>query len=151
MTLDDSVAYSPRASCEETWKEGDETSGLPSPHDQGRLGRRYAVVKDKTAMVILVITRQSNQQWDDGILEISKTPEFMRERWGQELKIWAATRMEKIRAHLRCFHGRQLLILLASRKGTTGGGGCWVFLGKKEGQWGGRQPCYTKGKRGSRI
>jgi hypothetical protein len=37
-------------------------------------------VKDKTAMVILVITRQSSQQRDDGIPEISKTPEFMRER-----------------------------------------------------------------------
>jgi hypothetical protein len=106
-------------------------------------------VKDKTAMVILVITRQSSQQRDDGIPEISKTPEFMRERWGQELKIWASTRMGKIWAYLRCFHGRQLLILLVSRKGTTGGGGYWVFLGNKEGQGG--HPFYTKGKRGTRL
>jgi hypothetical protein len=61
MALEDSVAHSPRASSEETGKEGEETSGLLSPFDQGRLGRRSAV-KDKTAMVILVITRQSSQQ-----------------------------------------------------------------------------------------
>jgi hypothetical protein len=36
--------------------------GLLSPRDQGRLGRRFAVVKDKTAMVILVITRQISEQ-----------------------------------------------------------------------------------------
>jgi hypothetical protein len=62
MALEDSVAHSPRASSEETGKEGEETSGLLSPCDQGRLGRRSAVVKDKKAMVILVITRQSSQQ-----------------------------------------------------------------------------------------
>jgi hypothetical protein len=78
---DDSVAYSPRASHEETEEEGEETSGLLSPRDQGRLGRWSAVVKDKTAMVILVITWQSSQQRDDSVPEISKTPEFMRERW----------------------------------------------------------------------
>jgi hypothetical protein len=93
--LDDSVAYMPRASCEETGKEGEEISGLLSPLDQGRLGRRSAAVKDKTTMVILVITRQISQQRDDGVPEIGKTPEFMRKRWGQELKIWAATRMGK--------------------------------------------------------
>jgi hypothetical protein len=54
--LKDSVAYSPRASCEETGKEGEETSELLSPRDQGRLGGRSAVVKDKTVMVIIVIT-----------------------------------------------------------------------------------------------
>jgi hypothetical protein len=37
-------------------------------------------VKDKTEVVILVITWQSSQQRDDGVPEISKTPEFMRER-----------------------------------------------------------------------
>jgi hypothetical protein len=36
---DDSAAYSPRASHEETEEEGEETSGLLSPRDQGRLGR----------------------------------------------------------------------------------------------------------------
>jgi hypothetical protein len=145
VALKDSAAYNPRASCEETGKKGEETSGLLSPHDQGRLGRWSAEVKDKTSVVI---TWQSSQQRDDDIPEISKTPEFMRERWGQELKIWAATRMGKIWAHLRCFHGRQLLILLASRKGMIGGGACWVFLGNKEGRGGGH-PFYTKGKKGS--
>jgi hypothetical protein len=76
-TLEDSAAYSPRASREEIGKEGEETSGLLSPRDQGRLGRQSAAVRDKTAMVI---TRQSSQQRDDGVPEISKTPEFMRER-----------------------------------------------------------------------
>jgi hypothetical protein len=39
-----------------------------------------------------------------------------------------------------------------SRKGTTGGAGCWVFLGNKEGQGGGGgHPFYTKGKMGSRL
>jgi hypothetical protein len=124
--------------------------GLLSPRDQGRLGRRFAVVKDKTAMVILVITRQISEQWDDGVPEISKTPELIRERWGQELKNWAATRLGKIWAHLRCFHGRQLLILLASRRGTIGGGSCWVILGNIEGRGGGH-PFYTNEKRGSRL
>jgi hypothetical protein len=50
---------------------------------QGRLGRWSAAVKDKTAMVILVITWQSSQHWDDCVPEISKTPEFMRERCGK--------------------------------------------------------------------
>jgi hypothetical protein len=60
--------------------------------------------------------------------------------------------MGNIRAHPRCFHGRQLLILLVSRKGTTGGGGsCWVFLGNKEGQGGRWHPFYTKGNRGSML
>jgi hypothetical protein len=44
--------------------------------------------------------------------------------------------MGKIRAHLRCFHGRQLLILLASRKGTTGG---WWLLGLPGEQRGARR------------
>jgi hypothetical protein len=57
MALEDLTAYGPRASREETGKEGEETSGLLSPHDLGRLGRRSAAVKDMTAMVILVITR----------------------------------------------------------------------------------------------
>jgi hypothetical protein len=78
--LDDSVAYSPRASCEETGQEGEETPGLLSPRDQGRLGRRSAAVKDKTAMVILVITWQISQQRDDGVPEIRMTPMFIRER-----------------------------------------------------------------------
>jgi hypothetical protein len=39
MALDDSAAYMPRASHEEKGKEGEETSGLLSPCDQGRLGR----------------------------------------------------------------------------------------------------------------
>jgi hypothetical protein len=55
--LEDLVAHSPRASHDEIGKEGEETSGLLSPCDQGRLGRRSMAVKDKTAMVILVITR----------------------------------------------------------------------------------------------
>jgi hypothetical protein len=146
--LDDSAAYNPRASREETWKEGEETSGLLSPHDQARLGRRSTAVKDKTEMVILVITRHSSQHWDDGVPEISKTPKFMRERWGQELKIWAATRTGKIWAHLRCFHGRQLLILLASRKGTTRG---WQLLGLPREQRGARRgeaPLLYQGKEG---
>jgi hypothetical protein len=78
--LEDSTAYNPRASREETGKEGEETSRLLSPHDKGRLGRRYAAVKDKMGMVVLVITWQSSQQRDDGIPDISKTSEFIRER-----------------------------------------------------------------------
>jgi hypothetical protein len=58
--------------------------------------------------------------------------------------------MGKIRAHLRCFHDQQLLILLASRKGMTGSGGCWVFLETKRGKEGAHH-FYTKGKRGSRL
>jgi hypothetical protein len=37
--LEDLAANSPRANHEETGKEGEETLGLLSPHDQGRLRR----------------------------------------------------------------------------------------------------------------
>jgi hypothetical protein len=39
MTLKDSAAYGPRFSRKETEKEGEETLGLLSPRDQGKLGR----------------------------------------------------------------------------------------------------------------